>query len=316
MSEDNLVFSVAFAFIDDDVSPNIGTKDRIATYMRSLCVSLASVRKFYPEHPIRVFSNSPVPQEFMSVLDGLNIENRIIEFNHRAPAGMLDRFQSCLFTLDVIGNLETDKCHILLDPDMVMVRELPVQIAESTKVSALPIGYDLDAHCNGLSIRQQIAWQSAHGVSKPQGKHYGGEFYVVPGNVVAELTSRLEQAWEYSLADFAAGEQYCHTEEHLMNHAFNYAEISDASQIVARIWTTFNFRRIPANYQELNLWHLPAEKSDGFARLFKLINDPRSWFWQSSPDEYRNRMAKSMNLSQSDLVFRLIKIVRKVRERL
>jgi len=316
MSNSKLVFSVAFAFVDGDVSPNIGAKDRTATYMRSLCVSLASVRKFYPETPIRVFTNVPVPSEFKSSLDNLGVENRISPFNHIAPTGMLDRFQSSLYTLDVISNLEHEFCHALLDPDMVMVRELPGEITQTETVMALPIGYDLDADCNGLSPRKQIAWHETHGVSQPQGKHFGGEFYVVPGNKLAALTKHLEDAWQYSLDDYAAGKSYGHTEEHLMNYAFNYVEVADASEIVARIWTTFNFRRIPTNYKQLNLWHLPAEKSDGFDRLFKLINRHESWFWKSSAEEFRTRMAKAMNLSQSNLSFRLAKLFRKIRTKL
>jgi hypothetical protein len=313
MSNSKLVFSVAFAFVDGDVSPNIGTKNRTATYMRSLCVSLASVRKFYPQTPIRVFTNVPVPSEFKSILDNLGVENRIAPFNHIAPAGMLDRFQSSLYTLDVISNLEHEFCHALLDPDMVMVRELPAEISQTEKVMALPIGYDLDADCNGLSPREQITWHEAHGVLQPQGKHYGGEFYVVPGNKLTALTKHLEDAWQHSLHDYSAAKSYGHTEEHLMNYAFNYVEVADASEVVARIWTTFNFRRIPPNYQRLNLWHLPAEKSDGFDRLYKLIGRKESWFWKSSPDEFRTRMAKAMSLSQSDLSFRIAKLLRKMR---
>jgi len=313
MKDSNLVFSVAFAFVDGDISPNIGTKDRMATYMRSLCVSLASVRKFYPEHPIRVFTNSPIPEEFLTVLRKLNVENRIISFNHVAPVGMLERFQSSLFTLDVISVLDHDTCHVLVDPDMIMVRRLPIGIEESESILALPISYGLDEECNGLSLRQQIAWQASYGVLNPHGKHFGGEFYVIPGSAISNLKSLLEEAWQFSLSDFASGMPYCHTEEHLMNYALNYVEVSDASEIVARIWTTFNYRRIPPNYKALNLWHLPAEKSDGFNRLFQLVGSPESWLWKSNPHEFRFRMARSMNMSQGELLFKSKKMYRKLR---
>lgn len=303
-----LVFSVAFAFVDEDVSPNIGTKDRINDYLRSLCVCLASVRKLYPEDPIRVFTNLPIPEEFLTVLRKLNVENPIIPFNHVAPAGMLDRFQSCLFTIDVISVLDHDSCHVLLDPDIVMVRHLPIGIEESESILALPISYGLDDECNGLSLRQQIAWQASYGVLNPHEKHFGGEFYVIPGSKIPNLTSLLEEAWQFSLKDFVLGKPYCHTEEHLMNYALNYIEVSDALEIVARIWTTFRYRRIPANYKELSLWHLPAEKGYGFNRLFKLMEEPESWLWKSNPHEFLLRMARSMNLSQCNLVFRLKRI--------
>ena len=312
MNESKLVFSVAFAFLDYDISPNVASKDRIATYMRSLCVSVASVRRFYPAQSIRVFTNISIDEQFMSVLTRLNVENIIIPFTHIAPKGMLDRFQSALFLLDAIRNLEFDACHVLLDPDIVLVRELPFEIEKSESVWALPLAYGLDEIVNGMSLRQQINWQASQGVLSPHGIHFGGEFQVIPGSQVTTLAARINEAWQYSLNDFASEKQHLYTEDQYLNYAYNFVEVSDASKIVARIWTAFNFRSIPANFRELNLWHLPAEKDDGFHRLFKLIEQPNSWFWNSTPDSFRLQMAIEMYLSQSNFLFKLKKICRKL----
>ena len=312
MDESKLIFSIAFAFVDGDVSPNVDSKNRIATYLKSMCVSLASVRRFYPETPIRVFTNLPISADFGAVLESLNVENRILPFTHIAPTGMLDRFQSAFYLLDVISNLEHEFTHALLDPDMVMVRKLSSDCEQTTQIMAMPMGYDLDADSNGLSIRQQIEWHKSHGVTEPHGKHYGGEFYIIPGSEISELSHYFAKAWQFSLSDFADGKPYAHTEEHIINYALNYFPITDASKTVARIWTTFKYRRIPVNYQDLSLWHLPAEKTDGFDRLFKTIRKPDSWFWTSDRDEFRRRMAKTMNLTQSNFVFRTAKFVKKL----
>jgi hypothetical protein len=108
---------------------------------------------------------------------------------------------------------------------------------------------------------------------------------------------------------------YLQTEEHFLTLALHNLRSVKSTDLISRLWTTRSYRKIPKNYAELPLIHLPAEKDKGISILFSMIYpDQEASNLEIFSSENRKKLFKVLGISKSIAgnikfqFFRLIKI--------
>jgi hypothetical protein len=131
-------------------------------------------------------------------------------------------------------------------------------------------------------------------------KYCGGEFFFIPQSRVDEITFNIEKIWKRNeSSDFSSGE-YFQTEEHFLSLAIHNLHSVETTNSISRLWTTRTYRKIPKNYRELLLIHLPAEKDNGISKLFSILfEDHESTNLEIFTTGGRKRLYRILNISQS-----------------
>jgi hypothetical protein len=77
------------------------------------------------------------------------------------------------------------------------------------------------------------------------------------------------------------------TEEHIFSYALRrVGSVVCLRGDIERIWTARTWRRVPPNVEDLVLWHLPAEKGRGLARLGAMVVRRADVFSTLSDEEF------------------------------
>ncbi len=294
------VLAIPFVRMDAAQNPNMkinDTNDQQAAYWRSMYVTLSSFRRWNPEHRLQIITNAEPPAWVAELMDGLDVETRLVEFRHRAPIGFSQTFAGSIYLLDAIDAQYEDEDLILVDPDVICIRSLAeLQEACAVRCGVVPIDTDPDEDNNGLPLRQAAAIQANLGAGPAIPTHTGGEFMVIPAGEGARLRELSDLAWRDSLARFNAGQPHMKTEEHVLTYAFNQMETVDLTPWVRRVWTTAKVRTVNGTEASLTAWHLPSEKERGFRELFPIAKDRESWFWVAPQDEFIKRAGQAVGL--------------------
>jgi hypothetical protein len=169
---------------------------------------------------------------------------------------------------------------ILLDPDVLCRGDLSRLLAGTkASVGALPFGV-----ISADAVRLHLSLDNTLGTSRSA--LYEGACYVVDAVHFPLLLEKADHAWRQSLANFAAGLKYFTTEQDVLSFALRSVPVVSIRPYISTIWTARTVRTVPADVEELSLWHLPSEKDRAFARLFEPATDPTSWFWTASDERH------------------------------
>jgi hypothetical protein len=291
--------AVAFTPAPSTQSPNIravSDLDTVASYHRAIVVTFASVRRWNPHLSLALVTDCEPPGSVADTLSALDVQVLETKFEHRPPDGFWPRFNASLYTIDVMAMLAhtaapADRI-LLLDPDVLCVGELtPVLDAiKDTRILVYPTGFPDDEKSQGLSALDAVP---LHRELDPDLQapptHYGGELYGFTPAGALPLLQRADDAWQLALANWARGQRYFVTEEHLLNYALRRVPLADATIFIRRIWTAPVYRTVKGDEGALLLWHLPSEKDRGFVDIAAAVTDPLSWFWTDDHGEYVRR---------------------------
>ncbi|WES62857.1 hypothetical protein P0L94_10340 [Microbacter sp. GSS18] len=238
-----------------------------------------------------------VGQSRLSQLAGIGVQHRLIAFDHAPPAGFAPTFLGSLFLLDVVSVMEASTL-IIIDPDVVCVGPLAplLEAVPDDSVGVLPIEYAPDKPVNGLSALDAAVIHAQLGEERSTPCHFGGEAYVIPQRVVAEVRHGVSVAWADSLSRHERRELHFRTEEHVMNFALRRVKVTDVSPYVRRIWTAHGHRSVRGDERGLSLWHLPAEKERGFRSLRTALTMEDSWFWEAERDRFVDVVGRKCGL--------------------
>lgn len=297
--------TTVFAAAPARQSPNLRTTSdgaARAAYLRAMLVMFASARRAASDSDLAltVVTDLPIDEPHGQRLTELRVDVQVVPFGHRPPDGFAPTFAASLYMLDAIGGQEPGDTVLYVDPDVVFVRD-PLALIHSVpraSVGALPLLARRDTCNNGLDRAQAAAvyaaWDNAEGSPAEHRKpasdfqYYGGECYVITADALRAVQQKSEQAWARTLDMYRAGARhYPRTEEHLMNHVLRSVDVAPLAGQAARVWTTGRVRVIPPGLDDHTLWHVPAEKGDGFDRLHPWALDRDSWFWTADPATFR-----------------------------
>ena len=232
-----------------------------------------------------LITNAPPPKsvdgfDLGGLFDRFGIEVVIVSFEHAVPATLSASYRGCFFKLDALQwlarTLEADQVGYLVDSDCVWLG--PSSRLESRThhfgVSVLDLQLDPYEPINDITridaqaIYAQLDLPIDLGGAAPP--HYGGEFYAGTGTALRKLVQTVELVHAANLDAHRRGLPALPTEEYVLTAA---AQIVGASPratygLVRRLWTDDSFRTVRPSDTKLDLWHVPAEKTRGLARLF------------------------------------------------
>jgi hypothetical protein len=275
----------------------------------------ASIRRFHPQAQLTFVTNKPLSSFWLTIFNDIGCANRVLPFEFNPPEGFTNSFQGALFRLDLLANLQGDKLNIVLDPDIVCVAQLPYDFSERAgdKIGVLDLYFSPDQNINGLTLHEQREFQVKHSHPSPHLRHFGGELYVIPKSKIKWLKSELHQIWALNLNAFSSDQPYLITEEQILNFAIGKANTFDLSTFGARIWTTARYRLVPLGFRDLTFWHLPAEKGLGFSKMYDFVAEPNSWFFEATPDNFRDKVAKIMSIAGWEVLLRGKRLLKRLR---
>jgi hypothetical protein len=297
------VVAVAFTPAPQHQNPNQRRVrgDSAATYYRSIAVALSSVRR-WNDFDLELVTDVAPPTSFANHMRTFDIGVRLVDFTHSPPAGFWPQFNASLYTLDAVAALarrSTDDPVILIDPDCLCVGSLGrlVDAVEIADFAAFPTGVPSDEVCHGLDASKAAYLHRQLDPSlSGAGIYYGGECYVFRPSRVRPILQRAETAWRFALDRNAKGEMHFATEEHLFNYALRGFTVSNLDADVKRIWTAPVYRNVSGDEFQLALWHLPSEKDRGIAALYEVLEDPSSWWYTASADEFVRRAGAAVGI--------------------
>ena len=160
------------------------------------------------------------------------------------------------------------------------------------------VGEDEDA--NGLSRRQAMEVYAEIGRERPSNPpdYFGGEFYGVSGALLAQLMPLAREVRLRNDALAATGNRYFSDEAHFFSYLMWRLGLREpnANLIARRIWTTWKLNNTRDADLRLPVWHLPSEKTYGFADLFARLAAGRAF--PADAARLRARLARIMGVGR------------------
>lgn len=297
-------------------APNGRTRDdasKFEMYYRCMAVFFSSARRAIPEATLVLYTNHALTPSAQEWLGSSKVEIVVVPGDDFVtdPA-FTNAFPGCLFTLDVLAHLAALPCTrpkqlVLLDSDCVLIRR-PMRVLQAAcepgRVAALELDYDIHAMQNGQSRASLSMVSSAYygGRSSVPLRYFGGELYALRIEDIARLVMNAKSIWNLLKSEKFAwiGPQL--TEEHVMSLALNDPDLAviDAGSSIKRIWTADNYSNVDGRERDLDIWHLPAEKKRGFAKMFSATAHDNSAH-QLSDAKFLAIASQHMNLNPGAL---------------
>lgn len=268
------------------VTGPVHTENFRDVYRRCLAVHFASARAANPDAELVLYLNQPWPiegthaaREVGRQLDLAGVERRVITYDFAPPASRI-AWRNQFFVFDVLRDLsrrcDDDALILILDSDIVWSADTSAgklwDLLGEVGVLGLEIPYAPDARKNGISrCDLTVLLEKLDGRARVEPIPYlGGEFVALRGDRAAEIVAVVERWWP-DLFGEDESQQFPGEEAHLWSAAVAHLGVTgDASPFVKRIWTqALKFRNVTAADLELVLWHVPAEKSYGLARVYR-----------------------------------------------
>jgi hypothetical protein len=231
---------------------------------------------------LRLFTNvSRLP-----VVDGIDLNKALAAFGVElvtlrytwAPAGTRRPWFNQYFLFDILDyaatRLSADDTLLVMDNDCLIVGGLAPAFARARHDGALLITVDVseEENANGLSRRKAMDVYAAVGGERPATPpdYFGGEFYGLSGAVLARLMPLAREVRTKNDALAAASQPYFSDEAHFFSYLMWRLGLraANANHVARRIWTTWKLNNTRGADLQLPVWHLPSEKTYGFADLF------------------------------------------------
>jgi hypothetical protein len=261
-----------------------------AIYWECACVMFATSKRLNGDAVHLLFSNkAQAPEPYQTLLHDMGVTVAQLPFNHKPPAGWHHKYKNSVYTLDIVQYLaqalERDDVAILLDADTLWIQSADAFVEKIREKGVLHynLNYKAESEINGITLGQA---QTIYGevLGEPLNElpqHTGGELVAATGHHLNIIAGEIEPLWDTMLQRFSAHKNVFTTEEHFLSfiyHKLQYRE--NANDFIRRIGTDKNvMRTVIGDEHNLLVWHLPAEKSQGFKRLCMLAQDTTSIFW-------------------------------------
>jgi hypothetical protein len=224
-------------------------------------------------------------------IDGISIADLIKTFGieiHKIdeqslpPKGYYKAWSSQFLLLDMLRQMtayiKPEDRVVILDSDVIFSKPVTADFFnELDKHRSLlyTIDYPVDREVNGISLRQLRSMMSEI-TNKETTDLYceGGELICFKGEILEQLAHETREGFKWSLKRFERGLPKFNTEEHLFSFAYWKVGLQPftANVFIKRLWTDLSSAvNIETGDEQRLLWHLPAEKKNGFIRYFRLM---------------------------------------------
>ena len=299
--------AIPFAQVEA-INPNISHSNRenpASIYFRCILVCFATFRHFEPEATLVLYTNKPVANEFANQFQNLRIDIRIIPFTFNPPNIIGDKFRGCFYLFDAIKN--STATTLFIDPDIVAINGISqVESVCGNRYGIFKLDFNENTFVNGITLGTATRiFNRYHGntsqfATEKKSGHLGGEILYIPYSRLNEINEKISNFWAWNLNEALSERDYLTTEEHILTQIINDNESEKLNSFISRIWTTKKFTKHQGNDGEINnllLWHLPAEKSRGFIKLYSQLNKS-DFMITMNHEKFKETIKKIMNVDR------------------
>ncbi len=275
-------------FVHTQVGKRSGDLNYQAYYWRCVFLLFESSARLNGGARHILFVNQYPP----AVIDGVDIGMLIKQFRIEvvffdtltlSPRDYYGAWNTQFIVLDVLDWVATHcppgEAVFILDSDIVFIKPIDRKLLADLRAKrALLYSLDLGEHYvnNGLTPAELLE------VSRELDPHFpassfvysGGEFICILGSQAGVVASMARKVYMRCLERHKKGQKKFNEEAHLLSFVYQSLgyENYSANSVVKRIWTD---RSVEANVTgdeaSLIMWHLPAEKKNGFVKLFRSL---------------------------------------------
>lgn len=290
-------------------------------YRRCIGVFFASARRANPDAHLILFLNRPWADsctratiEVGLLLDQLEVERKVISYDHEPPRSFTDSWRNQFFVLDVLhqlqSNLSATDNAVILDSDVIWTsRNKAEEFWASVRHEGLTtyeVGYAPSTSVNGLSINDLRELICELGSSSTARLTYcGGEIVGGTGELIKVLSSESSRIWSYLMSRHRLDPSVAFEEAHVLSMAYASMghEPGSADDHIRRLWTQpLKPRNVRAQDLDLSLWHVPAEKKYGFARLYQdLLRHGADHFLAESDEAFKKRVSSRLGIPRNSV---------------
>lgn len=251
-------------------------------YWQCICTFYYTCKLFNPGKQLVLFSNlesAPIIDgfNFQQILNELGVRLITVPITYRLPPGTVKTWGNQFYILDLIKHI-AESCIadtiLILDSDIVCVNDLQPLFSRIAKYGriVLPLPYLPDQIVNGMSESSMTEFLNRYTstMTSKHVKYYGGEFFAARIDHINQLSAAIDKLWDYNIAQITAGNDFIQEEAQFLSILTDALALPYEHQDwdIKRIWTTFKHNNVEHADINYSLWHVPAEKKYGFAKIF------------------------------------------------
>jgi hypothetical protein len=312
---------------EESIFPQTGQKSSSQShqniYWRCLTVFYITSNRFNKAEKHLLFTNVktlPVVdgRKMSDILSDLNVEVIFTDFKYKTPKGYFGMFQNQFYEFSILeyivrNNNNPDDKYMILDSDCIFLKPASQLFKEAAKKGFLSFEDECttDLVIHGLSRRNmKTVYEDLLGreINEIPGYHLG-EFYLCSVKNTRTIFSGFEELWPVLLKRFDQGLPKFNEEAHTLSYLYykNGFEASEDKTLMKRIWTNpLFYRNVSATDTKLVVWHLPAEKTFGIAKLYDyFMNQSVNYGFKISDTNYVNYVQRTLGIPSLPITMKL-----------
>lgn len=266
-----VIANAVFKVNDKFKGVNVSSSNNMDVYLKNSFVSLYSAKKYNPDAEVILFTNYEISVEYKKIFANNSIKiKQINEVKFKFPENF--KWAPAFFKLDVLDYLKNNYDLIcVLDTDTIFVGDCKYMWKESeSNILIFDVDYSLE------SKKRKITIDLANNIFKKDESinHWGGEIIIGSSNNINILLEECKNIYDKLIKkidsiDTGFGQ------EALLSIAIsniNSLCLGRANKYCMRYWTR-RIYLIDTNYNNIPIWHLPAEKDFGLIKIYNRINN-------------------------------------------
>ncbi len=283
-------------------------------YWRCLLVFFITSKRYNINETHLLFTNlKSLPyvdgRNMSEVLSTLGVKVVLTDFKYKTPKGYYGAFQNQFYEFSILehiaqNNHQPEDHYLILDSDCIFIKP----VADLFR-AALPNGFisfedsvQPDYVINGLSrnhlgeIYEELLQKKIHEIPS----YHLGEFLLCSVANIKKIYNDFIELWPQLMERHSNGRKKFNEEAHTLSYLYfkNGLKANTSGGFMKRIWTNpLFYRNVEATDVSLVIWHLPAEKTFGLARLYNyFLNDMSNYGLELSEEEFLAVVQKSLGV--------------------
>lgn len=274
-------------------------------YWRCIVVFYITSKRFNKNEKHLFFTNvSHLPvvdgKDLSQFMKELDVEVVFTDFKYKTPTGYFGSFQNQFYEFSILeyialNNHNSKDQYLILDSDCIFVKpavELFTVARDNGGFISFEDGCNPDQVTNGLSRRDlKILYEELLGRSIDEVPLYMiGEFLLCSVENIKKIYADFLVLWPWMLERHASGKKKFNEEAHTLSFLYykNGLKHGRKDTYIRRIWTNpLFYRNVKRTDLNLTVWHLPAEKTFSFRKLFEyFVMESSNYGFDESNEKY------------------------------
>jgi hypothetical protein len=255
-------------------------------YWRCLTLFFITSRRYNKNEQHLLFTNvKNLPEvdgiKMSEILEELEVDVVHTDFKYKTPKGYFGTFQNQFYEFSILeyitgNNKNPDDQYLIVDSDCLFLKPAREMFDEAAKTGFMSFEDEctVDLVINGLSRKNmKTLYETLLGrkLDEIPGYHLG-EFLLSSVRNINKIFTDFQELFPKMIERHLQGLPKFNEEAHTLSFLYykNDLKASTNKRFMKRIWTNPLFYRNVSNSDtELVLWHLPAEKTFGIAKLYE-----------------------------------------------